>query len=130
MPENPNPDPESTTDENAAEIGLITSFIPSEAKITKPIAVIKEESAGVIAKYIVEVFRFSILISLGGVLVIVLVCFFWQTSSAAGPLIKDALVPFLQALGVFATTVFGPLLAFILGYYFGGGGEGKGPKGS
>jgi len=128
MVEDPQSNEEPSTDETGGEDELITSFIPSAAAITKPIAVIKEESAGIIAKYIVEVFKFSILIALGGVLVVVLVCFFWQTSSAAGPLIKDALVPFLQALGTFATTVFGPLLAFILGYYFGGGGGDKGTK--
>jgi hypothetical protein len=34
-------------------------------------------------------------------------------------LITLAVIPFLEKVGTFLTTVFGPLLAFILGYYFG-----------
>jgi len=34
-------------------------------------------------------------------------------------LITAAVIPFLEKVGTFLTTVFGPLLAFILGYYFG-----------
>src|SRR5437667_6382418 len=34
-------------------------------------------------------------------------------------LITAAVIPFLDKVGTFLTTVFGPLLAFILGYYFG-----------
>jgi hypothetical protein len=34
-------------------------------------------------------------------------------------LINEAVIPFIEKIGTFLTTVFGPLLAFILGYYFG-----------
>src|SRR5882762_3108924 len=34
-------------------------------------------------------------------------------------LMTTAVIPFLEKVGTFLTTVFGPLLAFILGYYFG-----------
>jgi hypothetical protein len=34
-------------------------------------------------------------------------------------LINDAVIPFLEKVATFLTTVFSPLLAFILGYYFG-----------
>jgi hypothetical protein len=37
----------------------------------------------------------------------------------AGPIFSQAVIPYIEKLGTFATTVFGPLLAFILGYYFG-----------
>jgi hypothetical protein len=33
-------------------------------------------------------------------------------------LMTGAVIPFLEKVGTFLTTVFGPLLAFILGYYF------------
>jgi hypothetical protein len=34
-------------------------------------------------------------------------------------LINEAVIPFLEKVATFLTTVFSPLLAFILGYYFG-----------
>jgi hypothetical protein len=37
----------------------------------------------------------------------------------AKPLVIDAIIPFLEKVATFLTTVFSPLLAFILGYYFG-----------
>ncbi len=36
-------------------------------------------------------------------------------------LITEAVVPLLEKIATFFTTVFSPLLAFILGYYFGQG---------
>ena len=37
----------------------------------------------------------------------------------AKPLVNDAIIPFLEKVATFLTSVFSPLLAFILGYYFG-----------
>lgn len=34
-------------------------------------------------------------------------------------LVNEAVIPFLEKVATFLTTVFSPLLAFILGYYFG-----------
>ena len=34
-------------------------------------------------------------------------------------LVSEAVIPFLEKVATFLTTVFSPLLAFILGYYFG-----------
>jgi hypothetical protein len=36
-------------------------------------------------------------------------------------LLKEAILPFIEEVAKFAATVFSPLLAFILGYYFGSG---------
>ena len=44
-----------------------------------------------------------------------------QSAPFADPLelMSKGVVPFLEKAGSFAQTVFGPLLAFVLGYYFG-----------
>jgi hypothetical protein len=34
-------------------------------------------------------------------------------------LVREAAIPFLEKIGAIAATVFGPLLAFIFGFYFG-----------
>jgi hypothetical protein len=41
-----------------------------------------------------------------------------RQANEAEVIITRILVPYLQAVGNFASTLFGPLLAFILGYYF------------
>jgi hypothetical protein len=41
-----------------------------------------------------------------------------KSAAEATETITKAFLPFLQGVGSFASTLFGPLLAFILGYYF------------
>ena len=120
---------EKTEEPPPEEEGIEQPFIPPESAFSRPPDIIKEEAATLVAKYIVQVFKYAVLAGLGGIFAVVLVCFFWQNSSAAAPLLKDAVVPSLERLGTFATTVFGPLLAFILGYYFGGSSKGSKPTG-
>ncbi|HEX4007667.1 MAG TPA: hypothetical protein VHX60_15945 [Acidobacteriaceae bacterium] len=57
----------------------------------------------------------SLLIVLGFVVIIWLR---WAPDKAQA-IFTGALIPYVEKVGTFATTVFGPLLAFILGYYFG-----------
>lgn len=48
----------------------------------------------------------------------------WTTKGNAETtvkLMKDAVLPFIEEVARFAATVFSPLLAFILGHYFGAG---------
>jgi len=40
-------------------------------------------------------------------------------SPSASALIRESVAPLLERVATFAATVFGPLLAFVLGYYFG-----------
>jgi hypothetical protein len=77
----------------------------------------KENYARWIAIYIVAIFGVSLclLILLGFVLLIWLR---WAPDKA-DVIFNKAVIPFVEKIGTFATTVFGPLLAFILGYYFG-----------
>lgn len=110
------------------EVGVVTRplaenvepekfLIPTQDLVRKP--PFTEAAAKSIADRIVLIFGIAVLGSLGfGFLVIVIVG--WRRSPAeAAALVKDAAAPLITAIGTFASTVFGPLLAFILGYYFG-----------
>jgi hypothetical protein len=86
---------------------------------------IKESSARAVAKMIVQIFGgvlFAILV--GGFTVIGL---YGDSIKHAEALVGKTVVPFLTALGNFSSTVFAPLLAFILGYYFGEKQQGEPP---
>ena len=68
-----------------------------------------------LAFWVVGLFGGSILLLLGGGLYVI-------ASSAPGTgkaLIHDAYLPLVESVAIFCSTVFGPLLAFILGFYFG-----------
>jgi hypothetical protein len=81
-----------------------------------PPAVVKEETAKWVAMGLVVIFGvLTTLALIGG--------FFIIKCSGCSPetakqTITDSAIPFLKEVGAFAQTVFGPLLAFILGYYF------------
>ena len=96
------------------------SFIPPVGGLVENF---RENSAKEIAKGLVGVFRLSLLGVLAGGFVLLMIdalgLFFRVDMSPMSAMMKDVAIPFLQAAGTFATTVFGPLLAFILGYYFG-----------
>jgi hypothetical protein len=96
--------------------------IPREIELAKP-APFKELAARTIAETIVRIFGFSLLASLAGGFLLMISALVWGgpggSSDAASKLIKDSAIPFLTSVATFAATVFGPLLAFILGYYFG-----------
>ena len=67
-----------------------------------------------IAWWIVVIFAASLGVSLvGGIAVCVA-----KSPTEAEQIITKAYLPLLQGLGGFMSTVFGPLLAFILGYFF------------
>ena len=68
-----------------------------------------------LAFWVVGLFGGSILLLLGGGLYVI-------ASLAPGTgkaLIHDAYLPLVQSVAIFCSTVFGPLLVFILGFYFG-----------
>lgn len=79
-----------------------------------PPSVWRERSASRIALLLVAIFGlFLLVISLGGLL------FLSSFEEQPGDAATEALIPFLQAVGDMALKLFGPLLAFVLGYYFG-----------
>lgn len=70
-----------------------------------------------VASTLVRYFGLSLLIALTGGVAVILAVRFSGTESA-GALVDDYL-SLLQAVGTFSATVFGPILGFILGHYFG-----------
>jgi hypothetical protein len=78
----------------------------------------KEETARTVAHSLLLTFR----VSLWGTLLLgftTIIVDHWSGKGQAGVLIKDSVVPMLTSAGTFGSTLFGPLLAFVLGYYFG-----------
>jgi hypothetical protein len=75
----------------------------------------KESSARAVALTIVGTFAATI----GSVLLITLILVITSSTPAVVEKFAAAISPILESLTSLATTVFGPLLAFILGYYFG-----------
>lgn len=92
--------------------GELSDYKPQEQRIPH-----KEVAASWVAKGIVIIFG----ISLGMVLVGGFVLIACRASSQSDPkvLVSDSIIPLIEKAATFATTVFGPLLAFVLGYYFG-----------
>ncbi len=76
---------------------------------------IKPQAAHQLAMTIVGVFAVSVILILVGGFLIIQSC----SPEVAQKLIVEAAIPFLKEVASFASAVFAPLLAFILGYYFG-----------
>jgi uncharacterized protein with PQ loop repeat len=74
----------------------------------------KSKATNYIAFWIVAIFGAAvILVLLGGILICIL-----KSPGESEQVITKAFLPFLQALANFISVSFGPLLAFILVYYF------------
>ena len=103
------------TSDAAAGDALRSRELPGEGNLTRgPPAVWRERSASRIALLLVGIFGvFLLAVSLGGLL------FLASFAEAPGPAATEALIPFLEAVGDMSLKLFGPVLAFVLGYYFG-----------
>jgi hypothetical protein len=78
----------------------------------------KEATARTIAHSLLQTFRYS----LWGTIIfgfITILADHWSGKAQAGVLVKESVVPMMTSVGTFCSTLFGPLLAFVLGYYFG-----------
>jgi hypothetical protein len=106
-------------DGNQEEPELSVGIVPAPENITVP-APLREKVAQKLAERIVFIFGLAVLGTLGlnlvliGVILVVSKCPLDQIEGT----VSKGIVPLLTATGTFASTVFGPLLAFILGYYF------------
>ncbi len=95
-----------------------------ESFVKKGLPYIKAEGATWVSKAILYIFGGTVaLVLLSGFTVIIVGVNLRGSLSgtdALNPqtLVKEAILPFTQGVATFASTVFGPLLAFILGYYF------------
>jgi hypothetical protein len=97
---------------NLPEGASLEDYKPPSAPIPH-----KERAASWVAISIVSTFAATLgIILIGGLMLISR-----RSGAIADPkgLVNDAIVPLLEKAATFSTTVFGPLLAFVLGYYFG-----------
>ena len=80
--------------------------------------VTKDQAAWAIGHHLLVTFRVALfaMLTLGFV---ALVCDIFIPKGGGESLVKNSIAPFLSALGTFIATTFGPLLAFVLGHYFG-----------
>ncbi len=84
----------------------------------------QEIVAQMVARKLLDVFAVTTIgILLAGVVLILMIMQHYGSPQDAETLVDKAIVPFLRGAASFATTVFGPLLAFILGFYFGKGSD-------
>lgn len=93
------------------EIGTVQS----ESTITLP-----THGRGEIAHSIIWIFGIAILgnLALNFLLIVGLVIKYQCQADQIEGVVNKGVIPLLTATGTLASTVFGPLLAFILGYYF------------
>jgi hypothetical protein len=83
-----------------------------------------------IAMQLLAVFKVVILAEVAGcflllIAILTLMGFKLLEAATAIQLIKDGVVPLFAAASTLATAIFGQLLAFVLGFYFGGKIQGK-----
>jgi uncharacterized protein involved in cysteine biosynthesis len=90
---------------------------------TRPVRT-KEDYARMVAMMIVQFFGLTLILLT--ILGFVLLIWLRWAPDKSEQIFSKAVIPFIEKLGTFATTVFGPLLAFILGYYFGEKSQGAG----
>ena len=102
--------------ENSEKEIYVEAFSPFESVAEEPpsLALIRESGAKIVAYVLVGTFSAVILLTL----LICLAIIAKTGSSEHAKLFTDTLVPLFESLGKFVSPVFGPLLAFVLGYYF------------
>ncbi len=92
----------------------------SSSYLEPPPEKVKAEGANRVAQLLVWIFAGTIAVSLaGGFTMMALHPPPVSGSDDKANIIGSAVLPMLEGVGTFASTVFGPLLAFVLGYYFG-----------
>ena len=97
------------------------TFLYADQDLLQPPS-FKESAAKSIAERLVTIFGIAVLGSLGfGFFLVLLLALGWTHQPSPNPeaFIKEGAVPLITTIATFASTVFAPLLAFILGYYFG-----------
>jgi hypothetical protein len=104
-------EPES---EDQLTVNLTDSPFESVEKTEPALAIMKESGAKVVAYVLVGTFSGVIVATLLIALAIIVV----TGSPDSVKRFTDTLGPLFESLGKFVSPVFGPLLAFVLGYYF------------
>jgi hypothetical protein len=122
MPDNPTNDPEvaqavDVQDFSTAETVNVQD-LPSEDRLTKNFS--KEVAAEKVAGKIIVIFGGTILgvLFLDFVTIWVLLRSYGCEAEKLGEVVTKGIVPLITATSTLGSTVFAPLLAFVLGYYF------------
>lgn len=111
-------DDRKATPRNDAVSNQADEEIVNDFDSLKQVAIPKEVTARTIAQSLLQTFRYA----LWGTLFLgfaVVVADHWLGRPPVGSMVKESLSPMLASVGTFVSTVFGPLLGFVLGYYFG-----------
>ena len=109
--------PKSTAPDPPAGAGALRANALEEQPVMQSsgeVSDVKEAYASSIARIITWTFAVSAVLLLVGMVLIALI----RPGQAPELLIKDTGIT-LAGVGTFLSSVFGPLLAFVLGYYFG-----------
>jgi len=107
----------SQSEDSTAEFDLFSQGNKPDIEV---VPLTRERVAHRIADSVVRVFRWAVLgmLAMNSVLLLVLAFLFKDKPEQMETVISKGIVPLMTATGTFASTVFGPLLAFVLGYYF------------
>lgn len=97
--------------------------IPSQKLYERPdLPAMKARGANQVAQGIVWIFAIALgVLLVGSFIVVILLVAKGENAEAGQGVIRDWMLPLIQGIAEFASSVFGPLLAFVLGYYFGEG---------
>jgi hypothetical protein len=109
----------------AVELNLYgITDLPSNTEIETPLGR-REKAAEKIAAQIVLIFGGAVLgtLSLDFLLIGLLLLLYKCDGQQFENIVSKGIVPLLTTTGTFVSTIFGPLLAFVLGYYFSQKGE-------
>ena len=101
---------------------ILESIDPQE--FYQPPRLVTERARKDIALRLVRVFEVAVYAVLAGTFLLAIVVAVVEIAGKeSGPvltnMIGNAMIPYLQTTGALLSSIFGPLLAFILGHYFG-----------
>jgi len=99
-------------DPNKVDFGDIDVDIAEPGELERPSR--KEQAASWIAVALLSVFGVSLVLLLVGGFFLLKA----GDAESTKKIINESAIPYIEKVGTFSSTVFGPLLAFILGYYF------------
>jgi hypothetical protein len=110
---------------NTAPVAEPVEAGPGEYEIDVPadfgVETVNVPQKEVAAKWVAQAIVLTFGVSTALLILLGFAMFFWLrwAPDKITVIVTGAMVPYIEKIATFASTVFGPLLAFILGYYFG-----------
>jgi hypothetical protein len=109
---------DETPSETPLSVDLETVTVATAAPPqTDPFDPVKEKASG--AREVARVLVFTFAATIGATFIIIALIYFRSSSPAQASEFVKAFVDVIPVMENFVTKIFGPLLAFVLGYYFG-----------